>query len=110
MAQLAGAVDRAGNSECEGRQRIAVPGDRNREPDECCDRGDCGECRRRLGARYEESLISCSLNRVLYNRRRDSLVRVPDKKYGEELCAWIRLRPGHSATEHENPRLLPRAD
>ena len=24
---------------------------------------------------------------------------VPDDKYGEELCAWIRLRPGMTATE-----------
>jgi fatty-acyl-CoA synthase len=26
---------------------------------------------------------------------------IPDDKYGEELCAWIRLRPGHSLTEAE---------
>jgi fatty-acyl-CoA synthase len=26
---------------------------------------------------------------------------VPDKKYGEEVCAWIRLRPGHIVTEDE---------
>ena len=26
---------------------------------------------------------------------------VPDKKYEEEVCAWIRLRPGHTATEDE---------
>jgi fatty-acyl-CoA synthase len=24
---------------------------------------------------------------------------VPDRKYGEELCAWVRLRPGTSASE-----------
>ena len=24
---------------------------------------------------------------------------VPDPKYGEELCAWVRLRPGASASE-----------
>ena len=29
------------------------------------------------------------------------VIGVPDKKYGEEVCAWIRLRPGHSATEDE---------
>ncbi|MEO6918303.1 MAG: AMP-binding protein [Collimonas sp.] len=27
------------------------------------------------------------------------VVGVPDQKYGEELCAWIILRPGHSADE-----------
>jgi fatty-acyl-CoA synthase len=29
------------------------------------------------------------------------VVGVPDPKYGEELCAWIRLREGQSATEDE---------
>jgi fatty-acyl-CoA synthase len=26
---------------------------------------------------------------------------VPDQKFGEQVCAWIRLRPGHAATEEE---------
>ena len=26
---------------------------------------------------------------------------IPDAKYGEELCAWVRLRPGTAATEEE---------
>jgi fatty-acyl-CoA synthase len=29
------------------------------------------------------------------------VVGVPDAKYGEELCAWIRLNEGTSATEDE---------
>ena len=29
------------------------------------------------------------------------VIGVPDKKYGEEVCAWIRMRPGQSATEDE---------
>lgn len=29
------------------------------------------------------------------------VVGVPDARYGEELCAWIRLRDGHSATADE---------
>ena len=29
------------------------------------------------------------------------VIGVPDKKYGEEVCAWIRLRQGHKATEDE---------
>jgi fatty-acyl-CoA synthase len=27
------------------------------------------------------------------------IVGVPDPRYGEELCAWIKLRPGHELTE-----------
>ena len=26
---------------------------------------------------------------------------VPDERFGEELCAWIRLRPGTAMTEEE---------
>ena len=26
---------------------------------------------------------------------------VPDERYGEELCAWLRLKPGATATEEE---------
>lgn len=29
------------------------------------------------------------------------MVGVPDERFGEELCAWIRLRPGETATETE---------
>jgi fatty-acyl-CoA synthase len=29
------------------------------------------------------------------------VVGVPDRKYGEEVLAWIKLRQGHSATEEE---------
>ena len=29
------------------------------------------------------------------------VIGVPDKKYGEEICAWVRLREGASATEDE---------
>ena len=29
------------------------------------------------------------------------VVGVPDQKYGEELCAWIKLKPGESATAEE---------
>jgi fatty-acyl-CoA synthase len=30
-----------------------------------------------------------------------SVVGVPDPKYGEELCAWIKLKAGHTATADE---------
>ena len=29
------------------------------------------------------------------------VIGVPDRKYGEELCAWIILRPGMAASEDE---------
>ena len=29
------------------------------------------------------------------------VIGVPDRKYGEVVCAWIRLRQGHTATEDE---------
>jgi fatty-acyl-CoA synthase len=29
------------------------------------------------------------------------VIGVPDARYGEELCAWIRLRPGHSLSLDE---------
>ena len=29
------------------------------------------------------------------------VIGVPDHKYGEELCAWIILKPGQSASEHD---------
>jgi fatty-acyl-CoA synthase len=30
-----------------------------------------------------------------------AVVGVPDDRFGEELCAWVRLAPGESATEDE---------
>ena len=35
---------------------------------------------------------------------------VPDPKYGEEVCAWVVLKPGTSADRGGDPRLLPRPD
>ena len=29
------------------------------------------------------------------------VIGVPDDRYGEEICAWVKLRPGQSATEDE---------
>jgi fatty-acyl-CoA synthase len=29
------------------------------------------------------------------------VIGVPDQKYGEEICAWIKLRDGHTLTEEE---------
>jgi fatty-acyl-CoA synthase len=30
-----------------------------------------------------------------------AVIGVPDTKYGEEVCAWVRLRPGEDATEED---------
>jgi fatty-acyl-CoA synthase len=29
------------------------------------------------------------------------VIGVPDEKYGEEVCAWVKLREGESASEEE---------
>ncbi len=29
------------------------------------------------------------------------VIGVPDKKYGEELCAWVKLKPGETASEED---------
>ena len=38
---------------------------------------------------------------TIVTRPRSQVVGVPDQKYGEELCACVRLRPGMSAGEEE---------
>ncbi len=38
------------------------------------------------------------------------VVGVPDKRYGEELCAWIVTRPGANAERRRDPRLLQGPD
>jgi len=30
-----------------------------------------------------------------------AVVGVPDPKFGEEICAWVKLKPGESATDDE---------
>ena len=39
-----------------------------------------------------------------------AVVGVPDVKYGEAVCACIRLRGGMTGHRRGNPRVLPRAD
>ena len=29
------------------------------------------------------------------------VIGIPDDKYGEEIVAWVKLHPGHSATERD---------
>ena len=38
------------------------------------------------------------------------VIGVPDPKFGEEICAWVRLREGHSLTTGAVARVLPRQD
>ena len=38
-----------------------------------------------------------------------AVVGVPDPKYGEELCAWIKLKAGPDSDRRRDPRLLPGA-
>ncbi len=38
------------------------------------------------------------------------VIGVPDVKYGEEVCAWVRLREGQEATAEETRHVLPRPD
>ena len=37
------------------------------------------------------------------------VIGVPDEKYGEELCAWVKLRPGGELTGDEMQGVLHRA-
>jgi fatty-acyl-CoA synthase len=51
-----------------------------------------------------ENIYPREIEEFLYSHPKISevqVVGVPDVKYGEELCAWIRLHEGHHATEDE---------
>jgi fatty-acyl-CoA synthase len=51
-----------------------------------------------------ENVYPREIEEFLYSHPKISEVQVigvPDGKYGEEVCAWIRLREGHQATEQE---------
>ena len=37
------------------------------------------------------------------------VIGVPDARYGEEICAWVRLRPGEAADRGRAARVLPAA-
>ena len=63
--------------------------------------------------RAGENIYPREIEEFLYTHSKVQEVQVfgvPDKKYGEELCAWIRLKPTEQATEDENPQFLPRPD
>ena len=51
-----------------------------------------------------ENIYPREIEEFLYSHPKVSevqVVGVPDSKYGEELCAWIRLHEGHQATADE---------
>ena len=51
-----------------------------------------------------ENIYPREIEEFLYTHPKISdvqVIGVPDKKYGEEVCAWIRLREGQQATAHE---------
>ena len=51
-----------------------------------------------------ENVYPREIEEFLYTHPKVSevqIIGVPDLKYGEEVCAWIRLRDGDTATEHE---------
>ena len=51
-----------------------------------------------------ENIYPREIEEFLYSHPKISEVQVigvPDAKYGEEVCAWIRLREGHQATDDE---------
>src|SRR6478736_6203817 len=37
----------------------------------------------------------------IFRRRKALICGVPDQKYGEEICAWIVLKPGNDCTEDD---------
>ena len=38
------------------------------------------------------------------------VIGVPDPRYGEEICAWIKLHAGQTATRRGDPRVLQGPD
>jgi fatty-acyl-CoA synthase len=51
-----------------------------------------------------ENIYPREIEEFLYSHPKVSdvqVIGVPDLKYGEEICAWVRLRPGETATDEE---------
>jgi fatty-acyl-CoA synthase len=51
-----------------------------------------------------ENIFPREIEEFLYRHPKVQAVQVfgvPDKKYGEEVCAWVQLRPGTAATDQE---------
>jgi fatty-acyl-CoA synthase len=51
-----------------------------------------------------ENVYPREIEEFLYTHPKISeaqVIGVPDERYGEEVCAWVRLREGQAATEEE---------
>jgi fatty-acyl-CoA synthase len=51
-----------------------------------------------------ENVYPREIEEFLYTHPKISdiqVISVPDPKYGEEICAWVRLKPGEQATIEE---------
>ena len=51
-----------------------------------------------------ENVYPREIEEFLYRHKKIAdvqVIGVPDRKYGEELCAWVKLRPGETATAEE---------
>ncbi len=51
-----------------------------------------------------ENVYPREVEEFLYRHKKIAdvqVIGVPDRKYGEELCAWVKLRPGETATAEE---------
>lgn len=57
-----------------------------------------------MAIRGGENIFPAEIENFLYRHPAIADVQVfgvPDEYYGEELCAWVRMKPGTSATEQE---------
>ena len=60
-----------------------------------------------------ENIYPREIEEFLYRHPKVQAVQVfgvPDPKYGEEVCAWIQLKPGVAATTAGDPGVLRRRD
>ena len=60
-----------------------------------------------------ENMYPREIEEFLYRHPKIQDVQVfgmPDERYGEELCAWIKLRAGETLTAEEVRDVLPRPD
>jgi fatty-acyl-CoA synthase len=51
-----------------------------------------------------ENVYPREVEEFLYRHKKIAdvqIIGVPDRKYGEELCAWVKLKPGEAATAEE---------
>ena len=60
-----------------------------------------------------ENVYPREVEEFLYRHKKIAdvqVIGVPDRKYGEELCAWVKLQAGRGGDGGGDPGLLPRSD